>query len=350
MRASLAVGRSLAEFREAFPDEASCAAYLFKRRWPEGFVCPMCDGARYASLASRAYTYECLGCGHQASITAGTLMHRSHLPLTKWFLAAYLITTHRRSLSARELQERLRISYQTAWLLKRKLQFSKTRADSRPLEGLVEVAQREIRVEVGDRFPGPAPTYKIVFVIALEVADAQLTQLQPLIAPQLAQIRLAPLTDNSEASIKSFIRDNVKLGTTLLTEDLDAFLGLLGSGYDLRDFDAAMPQARHVLSALEDWLRARRVLWSDHLDELVKDFTAELNWRSEFDRVLQFALRQQPTSHWDIVGEENPRKGNPTVRRGPRYRKTATGMRQDGSGLLRPFYATGRPRPPSRGC
>jgi predicted RNA-binding Zn-ribbon protein involved in translation (DUF1610 family) len=68
----VARARSLSEFQTSFPDETSCAAFLFERRWPEGFVCPACGNGRAASLKSRAHTYECLGCGRQTSSTAGT--------------------------------------------------------------------------------------------------------------------------------------------------------------------------------------------------------------------------------------------------------------------------------------
>jgi len=53
----MARARSLTEFQRAFPDEASCAAFLFERRWPGGFVCPVCGKGRAAALKSRAYTY-----------------------------------------------------------------------------------------------------------------------------------------------------------------------------------------------------------------------------------------------------------------------------------------------------
>ena len=76
---AVARARSLSEFQASFPDETSCAAFLFERRWPEGFVCPACGGGRPALLKSRAHTYECFGCGRQTSITAGTVMHRSKL-------------------------------------------------------------------------------------------------------------------------------------------------------------------------------------------------------------------------------------------------------------------------------
>ncbi len=85
----VAKARSLSEFQTSFPDETSCAAFLFQRRWPQGFVCPVCEGARAVLLKSRAHPYECLDCGRQTSITAGTVMHRSKLPLTVWFWAAH---------------------------------------------------------------------------------------------------------------------------------------------------------------------------------------------------------------------------------------------------------------------
>src|SRR5262249_37843008 len=56
----VARARSLREFQTSFPDEASCAAFLFERRWPQGVVCPACGEGRAAFLRGRAATYECL--------------------------------------------------------------------------------------------------------------------------------------------------------------------------------------------------------------------------------------------------------------------------------------------------
>jgi predicted RNA-binding Zn-ribbon protein involved in translation (DUF1610 family) len=100
----VARARSLSEFQTSFPDEASCAAFLFQRRWPQGFVCPACGSGRAALLKSRAHTYECLDCGRQTSVMAGTAMHRSKLPLTVWFWAAHLMATHSNGMSAVQLE------------------------------------------------------------------------------------------------------------------------------------------------------------------------------------------------------------------------------------------------------
>ena len=107
----MARARSLTEFQATFPDEASCATFLFERRWPEGFICPACGGRRAALLKSRAHTYECPDCGRQTSITAGTTMHRSKLPLTAWFWAAHLMATHSNGMSALQLAAQLGITY-----------------------------------------------------------------------------------------------------------------------------------------------------------------------------------------------------------------------------------------------
>ena len=108
-------GRTLAEFQREFPDEARCDAFLSARRWRDGFVCPACGGGRAVALKSRPRLLECLDCGRQTSLTAGTAMHRSKLPLTTWFWAAHVMATHSNGMSARQLEDQLGVTYKTAW-------------------------------------------------------------------------------------------------------------------------------------------------------------------------------------------------------------------------------------------
>src|ERR1700754_3604795 len=80
---------SLQQFMATFSDDAACAEWLSKRRLPDGVVCPSCGGL--------------------TSVTAGTMMHRTHLPLRTWFLAAHLVATHSNGISALQLQAKLGI-------------------------------------------------------------------------------------------------------------------------------------------------------------------------------------------------------------------------------------------------
>src|SRR6267143_1725906 len=126
--------RSLIEFQQRFGDEAACAQYLIATRWPDGFVCPGCGGGKAWRLETKAWTYECADCGRQTSVTAGTIMHHSKLPLTAWFWAAYLMATHSNGISAVQLQRQLAFgSYKTAWLLCAKLRRSMLAPGRSPL-------------------------------------------------------------------------------------------------------------------------------------------------------------------------------------------------------------------------
>ena len=92
--------RSLIEFQQRFPNEAACVEYLFAARWPQGFRCPGCGNGKAWQMQTKPWTWECAGCGKQTSVTAGTIMHHSKLPLTTWFWAAYLMATHSNGISA----------------------------------------------------------------------------------------------------------------------------------------------------------------------------------------------------------------------------------------------------------
>jgi len=344
----MARARSLTEFQEAFPDEASCAAFLFGRRWPDGFVCPMCGKGRAAALKSRAYTYECSGCGRQTSITAGTAMHRTKLPLTVWFWAAHLMSTHSNGMSARQLEDQLGLTYRTAWLLTQKLRRSMVDPDREPLEGVVEVDQAEIPFRVGDTFFDVGNAGKILIAGAVEVIDRDINEAKPRrkgakdLDTRSGRIRLAMIADNSAASIEAFVRANVKLGTTLLTDGHASYPGLTDYRHDPRVVGkmaghVVLPWVHRVFSLMKRWgLGTYHGLRRKHIDTYLNEFVFRYNRRfyrhASFETVLGLTAHNEPTSYWDIIGRANPRKGDATLRRAPRRRKTATGMRQDGPG------------------
>ena len=113
---------SRAAFGARFPDEASCARHLAAKRWPDGFVCPACGHDRGWGLKRRRASRECAACGKETSVTAGTIMHRSHLPLKTWFMAVHIVTSHSNGISALQLQAQLGLgSCKSAWLLLHKL-------------------------------------------------------------------------------------------------------------------------------------------------------------------------------------------------------------------------------------
>jgi hypothetical protein len=213
---------------------------LFKRRWPEGFVRPACGKRRAAVLKSRPRLHECLDCGRQTSVAAGTVMHRSKLPLTTWFWAAHMMTTHSNGMSALQLQDQLGVTYKTAWLLTQKLRRSMVDPDREPPEGVVEVDQAEIAFREGDTFFEPGNAGKILVIGAVEVIERGTNQTKPrrkhakYLDTRSGRIRLAMIADNSAASIEAFVNANVKRGATLLTDGHKSYPCLTGYRHDPR--------------------------------------------------------------------------------------------------------------------
>ncbi len=95
--------------------EEVCRSYLQVLRWPDGIECPRCaERSRLLRLEARS-KWHCYGCRYQFSVTAGTLFHRTHLPLWKWLAAVHLMLDSADGISAAELRRHLGGSYKTAW-------------------------------------------------------------------------------------------------------------------------------------------------------------------------------------------------------------------------------------------
>ena len=131
---------SLLEFQDQFNSEEKCLEYLFKIRWPDGFRCPRCGHGQYYKLKSRGL-YKCQSCNYQASITTGTVFHRTKVPLRKWFWLIYRMAISKTGVSIAEMGRELGIrDYKTIWVMAHKIREAMGQRDTRyRLAGLVEM-------------------------------------------------------------------------------------------------------------------------------------------------------------------------------------------------------------------
>ncbi|MNW46297.1 Transposase zinc-ribbon domain protein [compost metagenome] len=133
---------TLIQFQKAFQTEEACHEHLYKMKWPDGFCCPRCSGRKsYEVTTRRLPLYECVQCGHQTAVTAGTVLEKTRTDLVKWFWAIFLIAHDKRGISAEYLStELLGVAYQTAWTMGHKIRKAMGDHDaSYTLEGNVEL-------------------------------------------------------------------------------------------------------------------------------------------------------------------------------------------------------------------
>jgi transposase-like protein len=302
--------RSLKEFQARFRDEPACRAYLAACRWPEGYRCGRCGHTRAFELTRRAL-WQCKSCGYQTSVTAGTVLHRARMPLTLWFWAAYLVTTHTPGLSALQLQRQLGIdSYETAWAMLHKLRRAMVRPDREVLKEKVEVDEAYIGGPEAGLKGGRQLVDKVVVVGAVEVRGKA-----------SGRVRLQVVPDASAPSLTGFVAGNVAPGAVVLTDGWGGYAPLRSMGYrhrpktqgrDPTRAGKILPRVHRVFGNLQTWLRGtHHGVGNQHLQVYLDEFTFRFNRRrtpmAAFQTLLGLATLRGPTTYDMLYGSESTR-------------------------------------------
>jgi transposase-like protein len=130
---------SLMQMMEAFPDEQTCIDHLRAIRWASGPYCPLCGSTKVYHFSDRR-THKCGECRQRFSIKVGTIFEGTKLPLRKWFIAIWMITSHKKGIASTQLARDLKITQKSAWFVLHRLRYAaRTQSFAAPLEGDVEI-------------------------------------------------------------------------------------------------------------------------------------------------------------------------------------------------------------------
>src|ERR687884_2353657 len=262
--------RSLPEFEARFPDEAACARWLLRKRWPDGFRCPACGYDKAWELGRERLTLQCAACERQVSVTAGTVLHGSHLGLRTWFLAAWLMATHKNGISARQLWRQLGLgSYESAWLLVRELRRAMVDPEREPLAGLVEVDETgpPFRAEGEPVRPGRSHDGELPVAGAVEIRGK---------GP--GRVRLVAIEDYSAATLTTVVAGNVASGSTVVSDGWSGYARLKDVKHEptvIGDTPAhlGLPWIRRVFANAKRWaLGVYHGLREKHLQAYLDEF------------------------------------------------------------------------------
>lgn len=106
--------RSFLEWTDRFSTQQACLEETARHPWPEGLLCPCCGHDQAYLLNTRAHKRQCARCRYQVPATAGTIFHRTHVPLPQWFAAISLMGADKGGVSAPRLSKRIGVSWSTA--------------------------------------------------------------------------------------------------------------------------------------------------------------------------------------------------------------------------------------------
>ena len=182
------------EFEARFATEDDCRAYWIEARWGGTPACAECAGTRLWSQRE-GFLFECADCGHQTSLTSGTLLEKTRKPFKTWFRAIFEISARRNGISAKDLQRIMGFgSYKTAWTWLHKLRAAMVRSDSEPLGPFVQT---------DEAFVGGKGGIKEMVLVAAEANG---------------RVRLAHVENNDDETLKLFADEQMASNTHVVTD------------------------------------------------------------------------------------------------------------------------------------
>jgi len=287
--------KTIFEFNQWFPNEDACIKFMIQSRWPDGFVCPRCGFNQYYWKEARKLL-QCKQCRYQTSVTAGTIMHRSKMPLTMWFQAAYQVTTSTPGKSALQFQRQVGVSYETAFTMLHKLRAAMVRPRRDMLSGLIEVDETYIGGEREGK-TGRGAAGKVIVAGAVDTRDKYANR-----------IRLVVIPDVTQKTLTDFIRSNVIEGSTIITDDWVGYNRLEASNYHHFVSPDGLIHIHRVFSNLKTWLLGTHhgSVSKQHLQAYLNEYTFRFNRRgtpmAAFQTVLGLAKERLSPTYEGLYG------------------------------------------------
>jgi len=272
----------LFNFQKKFSTERRCHDFLFKQRWPSGFVCPRCHYTGFSFITTRNL-YQCKKCKYQVSVTAGTIFHKSRKPLKKWFWMIFLITRSKSGQSIRYLQRLLKIGcYKTAWTMAHKIHKAMQERDTQyKLSGLMEIDDAYFgeRTVSGKRGRGAGGKSSVIIAIGIRIYKEK-------VKPSFLKMEV---TDNmKKQSVEDFIERNISEGSRIKTDKFKSY-HWLGNGrfehkpmriYNPKDTMNYLPWVHIMIGNIKGILKGvYHGVSSKHLGRFLSEYCYRFNRR-----------------------------------------------------------------------
>lgn len=212
---------NLSKLAKHFSDETAARELLESMRWPNGAECPLCGQTatvyRMQKMADsvkpgRPGLLRCRACKKQFTVTTGTVFEDSHIPISKWLLALYLLAASKKGMSAHQFHRTLGITYKSAWFMAHRLRYAMMEGPLAELmQGVVEVDETYIgaRNKRGTKRGRPGPDSHKTPVVAL--------------VERGGRVRAFPMPRVTAANLDMAITDHVHPDAMMMTDEFSAY-------------------------------------------------------------------------------------------------------------------------------
>ena len=284
-----------------FNTEEACEAYLIRVRWPDGLVCPHCQGKKFEKREEKTRAYRCVQCHRFLSPTAGTIFHRTRTSLQQWFIALFLVATDKRGLSALFLGEQNGVSYPTAWAMIQRMRHAMAKRDLQyTLSGHVEMDEMFIGAPTEGKKRGRG-TEQTPVLVAVSFSPTKEGK------EYVGFAKLRAVDSVDAPTIVKFAKDVIEKGSTVRSDGYTVYPPLENNGFihdrhpvGKRKAHVILPHVHTFISNLRTFVMGTyHGLDETHLQQYLDEFCWRFNRRKRhhemFDRLLLACLEKEET-------------------------------------------------------
>lgn len=249
---------TLRQFQNSFPTEDSCLDHLFQVRYGRDFNCPKCDRpAKYSRVRGRR-AYQCNWCANQLYPTAGTPFDRTRTSLRDWFYVMFLFTTTRNGVAAKRVEREIGVTYKTAWRMCHEIRKYMAEVDGNDRVGGHFHHVEADETLIGGAVSGKGKGYKgnKTYVVGL--------------LERGGEIVTAVAHRPNKALLHAFVRDHVRPGSTVHTDEMLGYDGIAKYGFRHTTVnhgagEYARPDGAGVNSIEGYWAMLKRAINGTHI-------------------------------------------------------------------------------------